>query len=615
MRPTFLIPFFYHQGSNATFAQELDADFRIVQFLTINLEHFIAVPDLPSSLIRRLGEEGIMAAADPSGRVTYGAASDLRTRLAAENVEAQASFFAVDALTFLGDRTRLRRAIRVASGQLSRASVRNRWAARTRLVSNLATHPERRTKMDPLAEQDQQFSSLSEVLRRLQDPHLPEWAKVWRSAYRQFDYQPRLRDVGLWWLGERSKWDDRSLRLAEDLLKHSGGNAQVKKLVLGWVLRNHYDNAFWPRLWRGLVHDYGLDDELKGLGIDYLNYLSSNQLISGASLRAWLAVWRLLVRNGLKHEISISLARHYYDAGQTHKHFIQGAVEVVYRWAERDATGWAQTALLDWLYLRVDDSSVWPAVYNRLFDDGESRDEFIALGLSWLNTGKPNLRAWKAVWERLLKRAPSPALWEAAEKWLVRSNVQMRIWPDILAAVLKDHQVNDADIGEKAAGWVLSGMSHPERRLIAEFAAQWQNHSSEQLVTLRGGIDGRTLKKFLDNYLGYDGRISAFTYEWVAGTVSRIGLKTIDEVMEAVAPYDDAELSQLLTGTRQGQTTRFEYMLLAAFGERYIRAHPYRNYASFRNQQQHFLRQLDAARIPRREWAASDQIPLAIKPV
>jgi putative GTP pyrophosphokinase len=81
------------------------------------------------------------------------------------------------------------------------------------------------------------------------------------------------------------------------------------------------------------------------------------------------------------------------------------------------------------------------------------------------------------------------------------------------------------------------------------------------------------LKAFLDKRLGPDGRISDFSYDWTARLLKKLGFRTLEQVEKCVRSYDDDALSRIASGSRHGQTTRFEYMLLAGMGENYIRRH------------------------------------------
>ncbi len=82
------------------------------------------------------------------------------------------------------------------------------------------------------------------------------------------------------------------------------------------------------------------------------------------------------------------------------------------------------------------------------------------------------------------------------------------------------------------------------------------------------------LKAFLDKRLGPDGRISEYSYDWTARLLKKLGYRTLDQVEKCILGYDDDSLSRIASGSRLGQTTRFEHMLLAGMGENYIRRHP-----------------------------------------
>jgi hypothetical protein len=83
------------------------------------------------------------------------------------------------------------------------------------------------------------------------------------------------------------------------------------------------------------------------------------------------------------------------------------------------------------------------------------------------------------------------------------------------------------------------------------------------------------LHSFLDKRLGSDWRISDWTYNWTARLLKKFGFRDLKQVETAIANYDDGQLSYLIWGARQGQTTRFELMLLASLGTKFIERHNY----------------------------------------
>lgn len=86
-------------------------------------------------------------------------------------------------------------------------------------------------------------------------------------------------------------------------------------------------------------------------------------------------------------------------------------------------------------------------------------------------------------------------------------------------------------------------------------------------------ITPSALKTYLDKRLGPDGRMSEYSYEWTARLLKKLGFKEFQQVDDCIRPYDDDQLNRLVDRNRQGQLTRFEYMLLAAMGEKYIERH------------------------------------------
>jgi putative GTP pyrophosphokinase len=114
----------------------------------------------------------------------------------------------------------------------------------------------------------------------------------------------------------------------------------------------------------------------------------------------------------------------------------------------------------------------------------------------------------------------------------------------------------------------FQGIQDTDRRLTEEARTRVEGG---QLGDVE--ITPDALKAFLDKRLGPDGRISDFSYDWTARLLKKLGFRTLEEVETCIQGYDDNILSRVASGGRQGQTTRFEYMLLAGMGEHFIRRH------------------------------------------
>lgn len=86
-------------------------------------------------------------------------------------------------------------------------------------------------------------------------------------------------------------------------------------------------------------------------------------------------------------------------------------------------------------------------------------------------------------------------------------------------------------------------------------------------------ITADSVRAFLDKNYGADGRMSDFSYRWIARLLLDLGFVDLAEVEAAIQEYSDDHISRVAYGWRQGQLTRFETVLLASMGEAFILAH------------------------------------------
>lgn len=105
------------------------------------------------------------------------------------------------------------------------------------------------------------------------------------------------------------------------------------------------------------------------------------------------------------------------------------------------------------------------------------------------------------------------------------------------------------------------------------------------------------LKLYLDRRMSADGRMSEFSYDWTVRLLKKLGFRTLAQVDECLATYDDDQVSRLLTGSRQGQLTRFEYVLLASMGEKFIERHTFSGQEWFGSSERSKLKELAQAGI------------------
>jgi putative GTP pyrophosphokinase len=129
----------------------------------------------------------------------------------------------------------------------------------------------------------------------------------------------------------------------------------------------------------------------------------------------------------------------------------------------------------------------------------------------------------------------------------------------------------------------LSGMLEiADREFQAIQDADEELEKDAKIKVLHGDLSGVeitpfALELFLNQRLGPDGRMSAWSYDWAARLLKQLGFHDLKQVESAISPYDHNQLSLVAEGGRQGQITRFELMLLAALGERFIELHPWQD--------------------------------------
>jgi putative GTP pyrophosphokinase len=103
------------------------------------------------------------------------------------------------------------------------------------------------------------------------------------------------------------------------------------------------------------------------------------------------------------------------------------------------------------------------------------------------------------------------------------------------------------------------------------------------------------LKTYLDKKLGADGRMTESSYQWTAKLLHKLGFVNFKDIDECISNYDDDKLSRIMWGTRAGQLTRFEFLLLAGMGENFIKFHSWKNLNWFTDECQRRLTTLRQA--------------------
>jgi putative GTP pyrophosphokinase len=78
------------------------------------------------------------------------------------------------------------------------------------------------------------------------------------------------------------------------------------------------------------------------------------------------------------------------------------------------------------------------------------------------------------------------------------------------------------------------------------------------------------LRLYLDKRLGPDARMADYSYEYEAKRLRMLGFRTFAQVDECIKGRDDDAVSRIVAGGRQGQLSRFNYLIQAGMGDQYL---------------------------------------------
>jgi len=136
-----------------------------------------------------------------------------------------------------------------------------------------------------------------------------------------------------------------------------------------------------------------------------------------------------------------------------------------------------------------------------------------------------------------------------------------------------------------------------DERLRTEARKSVQEGKLEQVE-----ITPDALKTYLNKKLGTDRRMKDDSYVWTVKLLRNFGFSNFKQIDECIHGFDDDQLSRLIYGTRAGQLTRFEYLLLAGMGENFLKFHLWKTWDWFIDSSKRTLVKFNKAGIPVRSY-------------
>lgn len=167
-----------------------------------------------------------------------------------------------------------------------------------------------------------------------------------------------------------------------------------------------------------------------------------------------------------------------------------------------------------------------------------------------------------------------------------RVEIQVRtVLQHTWAEIEHDIQYKSVDALPERIGQRLTALAGMIEIADREFQAIADSHEKVRAAARASFDAGRlseveltaeTLRQLADARLGPDGRMRDWSYSWVTGLLKAMGFSNLGEVDVAISPYRDIDIDRIVYGSRQGQLTRLELMVMAAIGgERYKANHPW----------------------------------------
>lgn len=468
-----MIPYFGSPSSNQIYVQELDDQHRVSGFLLFEPAHFVDYMGPFPTASREIGDDGLLGFVDGSGKLLAGNAAEIRRALASYSFASDGSdaFFATEVMEFRGDRAGLDRAIDFASRRFVNVERGAHWKTREIATGRLsAPAPSSRA------------SERDAILRELRETLIEsDWVSRFAKAWDALGSSPDLGELALDWLSAGGSDRREAGHLFNTLLTRGkfdrASNIRLSpptyvfELARRWIETMDYPGNAWARLWQKLKRQHQIDPSFSNqLGMRFLNVNPGRSVERKRSTAAigWMRVWRTLWEKGYDRSLLIDLLPSHHDFLSLSEFY--RIIELLS--AEPRYAGMAIDYLGAWLDRSPRHSQRWPKVCLNAILRYENREYFIEQALRWLRVEGTNLPAWYSLWSGLRPYVEKNELVRIARGWLERSQLTLRIWPEVLADIIEmaDTQI-DERLRLQAQQWLQLGKRNGRRGEIEVVAS------------------------------------------------------------------------------------------------------------------------------------------------
>jgi hypothetical protein len=475
IRPTFGVPFFSRHGTNHTFAQELDENFNIVSFEPFDPSNYSRLHTRGPMIRLREGEPGLLAFVGADSAVITGTKDEVAELVRGMRLlDSSPPFFAVEAAALVGE-VELREAQVRASAHFKNSEAGQRWLQREQAALGSSRVISTQRAKPPVD------AELRKAITDLRDnPDSPEWHKIWFRAWLDWTGNAELVELAVWWLDLPKPLRRREGRVMAALIRHNTTAPSIAEFALKWLFTRMDPLApDWADVWLSLSKRIGVITPVAEAGRAYLAkafeeeeyFRTFDALPKGKRLLSyWTAVWARLWRGSRRDVRLFNLAKQYVeDDRPITSQFVEGVLLPLLRNDETQT--WASQFLLEWLYDTRAETILWTKVYRSILQLRPGDERLLEHGMDFLADGYPNLRTWPKVWNDVSAQLSAELKWTMAERWLLRTDMRMSVWADVLVQVLEHSGFSDeASLRGKAIQWMRLNIEHPNKDRIATFA-------------------------------------------------------------------------------------------------------------------------------------------------
>ena len=458
--PTFVLPVFMVPGTNAACVQDLDGKGKIKRFVPIDTSRFHVVPNLPDNIYKTLGDDGILAFWLTGLDVMVGTTGELASMLSNLDESELAPFAAVEAMTLVGDRTRL-----IAAGERAAklfSSMRGQRSYGARLVRRVKVLEELRSESSTnFADSDS--AVFAAILSQLQAPASQrEWLDLWRDAWTRFSKEEVLFSVARWRI-ENFDMSEVDHVIVSTLV----GYPYLKErneFVLQWLRENGSERRTWYNAWGPLFYQNFERSELSYLGVNLLESdINKKRPISYQWMNAWSRIWR---GGEIKRSKLEQIARSALDCNPYRDYF---AELVAIPLAREINSEWARSYVRDWLKIPRS-LVVWVDTLISFWDSLDVKDRSTA-GIAWLERYGRGMNSWYTLWRHMRKHVSDKQFAELGEKWLIDARKELSTWPKVFSETHAARGYVSDSLVQAAKMWVSLRRPNRRNKLIEQIAS------------------------------------------------------------------------------------------------------------------------------------------------